>query len=192
MSLKNFIQNNSVLRNSEELIFFGGSFNPWHAGHTSCLLLAPDNWPIIVIPDHNPFKDFVGAGNKVSSLTEIQAHLAKIKNTTYLFDEFLREDKKNPSHKWIAQIKKEYPNKKISLLMGFDTYISIDRWIKAKKVLNDLHALYIASRLDNEDVKHSQREVLHKINPELVIDFLGHHEHEELSSTKIRNERTEH
>lgn len=186
MSLVNFIKNNSVLAKSEELIFFGGSFNPWHHGHTSCLKLAPNNWPIIVIPDHNPFKDLVTNHNKMTSIADIQNHLAKITATTYLFDEYLLKNEKNPSHKWIKEIKKNFPQKKISLLMGFDTFISIDRWIKADKILNNLNALYIASRLDDETVKKNQIKNLKAINESLKINFLGNHAYEDLSSTKIR------
>ncbi|MAX66158.1 MAG: hypothetical protein QF441_10885 [Bacteriovoracaceae bacterium] len=188
MSLINFVKNNSVLNKSHELIFFGGSFNPWHEGHSSCLKLAPANRPIIVIPDHNPFKDLTVQSTKHSSITDIQHELAKIETTTYLFDEFLQNNKKNPSHKWIIKIKKEFPQKKISLLMGFDTFISIDRWIKADKILNALDALYIASRLDDEKIKAKQIENLHTINPKLKILFIGRHDYEELSSTKIRNQ----
>jgi nicotinate-nucleotide adenylyltransferase len=186
MSLINFIKNNSVLAKSNELIFFGGSFNPWHDGHSSCLKLAPKSWPIIVIPDHNPFKDLVNSGDKVSSIDEIQDQLSKIDRTSYLFDEYLVQNVKNPSHKWIAEIKKLFPDKKVSLLMGFDTFISIDRWIKADKILNILDTLYIASRLDDEEVKNTQIKTLQKINPQLIIDFIGHHEFEDLSSSKIR------
>lgn len=186
MSLINFIKNNSVLAKSDELIFFGGSFNPWHEGHGSCLRLAPKNWPIIVIPDHNPFKDLVYSESKASSIEEIQAQLRKIDGITYLFDEYLVLNQKNPSHKWIAEIKEDFPTKKISLLMGFDTFISIDRWIKAQRILNILDSIYVASRLDDEEVKKKQTQVLTNINPNLKIVFLGHHEFEALSSTEIR------
>lgn len=186
MSLVNFINNNSVLRSSDELVFFGGSFNPWHAGHSSCLSLAPKDSPIIVIPDHNPFKDLTNSSQKKTTVIEIQEELAKINTTTYLFDEFLIQDKKNPSHKWITEIKKEFPNKKISLLMGFDTFISIDRWIKAEEVLKQLHTLYMASRLDDKTVRDKQVRNLHEINKNICIKFLGNHDYEELSSTKIR------
>jgi nicotinate-nucleotide adenylyltransferase len=188
MSLINFIKNNSVLAKSDELIFFGGSFNPWHDGHSSCLRLAPKNWPIIVIPDHNPFKDLVNSGDKVSSIDEIQDQLSVIDRTSYLFDEYLVQNQKNPSHKWIAEIRDLFPNKKISLLMGFDTFISIDRWIKADSILNILDTLYIASRLDDENVKKNQINNLNKINPNLSINFIGHHDYEDLSSSKIRED----
>lgn len=186
MSLVHFIKNNSILSKSEELLFFGGSFNPWHAGHSSCIELAPKDWPIIVIPDHNPFKDLTSQTDKLTSLADIQNELQKVKTITYLFDGFLKSDKKNPSHQWIDEVYKAFPNKKVSLLMGFDTYVSIDKWISAKKVLKQLHCLYIASRLDDEEIKLKQFNTLRSINPKLHVKFLGNHDYEELSSTKIR------
>ncbi len=187
MSLKDFINQHQELKESKELVFFGGSFNPWHEGHTSCLTLAPDRHPIIVIPDHNPFKDFVGTTHKKSSVAEIRHELGTIKSKTFLFDEFLLEDKKNPSHVWISQVKEDFPDKDISLLMGFDTYISIDRWINAYDVINKLSTLYVASRLDDEKLKLEQLANLKRINPRLKIKFIGNHEYEELSSSIIRN-----
>lgn len=190
MSLVSFIKNNSILNRSNELIFFGGSFNPWHDGHSSCLKLAPKDWPIIVIPDHNPFKDFVSHDDKASSIDEIRDHLKPILRETYLFDEYLIKNKKNPSHKWLTEVQENFPKKKISLLMGYDTYISIDRWIKAKKILNILDTLYVASRLDDEKIKFDQKKNLASINPNLKIQFLGNHDYEDLSSTQIRTEKS--
>ncbi len=186
MSIVNFIKNNSVLAKANELIFFGGSFNPWHEGHSSCLRLAPKDWPIIVMPDHNPFKDIVGTNQKLTSVEEIQENLRKIEATTYLFDEYLLKNQKNPSHKWISEVHKNFPHKNISLLMGFDSFISIDRWIKAETILSTVNTLYIASRLDDEKVKKKQIKVLKKVNSDLNVEFIGNHEYEDLSSTKIR------
>ena len=59
MSIESFIENLPELEKREELIFFGGSFNPWHAGHSNCLRLMDPHKTIIVVPDHNPFKELV-------------------------------------------------------------------------------------------------------------------------------------
>lgn len=187
MNLVPFIDSHEELKRSRELIFFGGSFNPWHSGHSSCLTLAPTSHPIIVIPDHNPFKELTPALTKKSTAKDIQGELDKIETTTCLFEHFLNSNKKNPSHVWIEEVSKSFPEKNISLLMGFDTFISIDRWIAAKDVLNSLHSIYVASRLDDEKIKKEQVRILKEINPLIKIKFIGHHDYEELSSTQLRN-----
>ena len=40
---------------SSPVVFFGGSFNPWHDGRQACLDLCP-NKNIVIVPDTNPWK----------------------------------------------------------------------------------------------------------------------------------------
>ena len=185
MSIENFIESNSNLMNQNELIFFGGSFNPWHEGHSSCIELMDENKAIIVVPDHNPFKELVKSEEKNSSLVDIQEQLKNFKNPTYLFTEFFERNEKNPTYQWVAKLRAKFPDKKISLLVGFDTFIGMDKWINAESLLGHLSTIYVASRLDDEDLKNKQIKNLSSIAP-VHIHFLGRHQFEDLSSTKIR------
>jgi nicotinate-nucleotide adenylyltransferase len=183
--ISDFISNSDLI-NDEELIFFGGSFNPWHEGHASCIKLMPKDKKIVVIADHSPFKELT---SKLSSLNEIQNELDRIDRTTLLFGEFFDANKKNPTYNWIEELHSKFPDKKLSLLMGFDSFASIDKWTKSTKLLNTLSTLYVAGRLDDKKVKEKQIQSLLNINPNLELSFLGGHPHEEISSTKIRKER---
>jgi nicotinate-nucleotide adenylyltransferase len=186
VKLIDFINQNEVLCQQEELVFFGGSFNPWHAGHSSCLELMNPEKAIIVIPDHNPFKEFIHTDDKVTSVEQMQENIKMINNKNiFLYDDFFNNNNKNPTHIWISELKKEKPNIKLSLLMGFDTFMGIDKWIEAKQLLKQLYCLYVASRLDNPELKTRQNAILQEIAP-IQIEFLGHHPFEELSSTKLR------
>jgi nicotinate-nucleotide adenylyltransferase len=169
----------------DELIFFGGSFNPWHEGHSSCINLMDDSKTIIVIPDHNPFKELVKSGEKESSLQDIRSKLNEFKNPTYIFTEFFELNEKNPTHLWVSKIRAKFPSKKISLLMGFDTFMGIDKWINAESLLGHLSCLYVASRLDNEELKNKQIQLISSLSP-VHIHFLGRHDYEDLSSTELR------
>ena len=143
MSLKSFIENNDILKEANEITFYGGSFNPWHAGHTSCLELAPSNIPIIVIPDHNPFKELIGHQNKSLCLETIQNTTSKLEKQIFIFDEFYKLDQKNPTNEWLGKIHKDFPSKNFNLLLGFDTYITLHKWIEVKKVLNSIKSLFV-------------------------------------------------
>lgn len=180
-----FIENSELI-NEDELIFFGGSFNPWHDGHSSCIRLMPKNKKIIVVPDHSPFKEITMNSQKGSSISEIKEHLKSFKHTTYLFEDFFYANKKNPTYSWIKLLKDKYPQKKLSLLMGFDSFMALDRWTNASGLLNSLNTIYVASRMDDESIKEEQLVTLHNINPNLDVIFLGGHPFEELSSTYIR------
>lgn len=186
MKITEFILSESDLLLEDELIFFGGSFNPWHEGHSSCIELCSTEKPIIIIPDHNPFKNINEFSEKRTTIGEIKIKLSHFKQKTFLYESFFKMNIKNPTNIWIKEIKNKFPLKKLALLVGFDTFAHIHTWIDANDLLNNLDSLYIASRLDNEKVKDFQTLNLKKINPQLNLYFLGHHEYENLSSTKIR------
>lgn len=185
MSIESFIESLPSIEKRDELIFFGGSFNPWHDGHSSCINLMDPNKTIIVVPDHNPFKELVPSEHKQTGLDELRNKLNTFKNETYLFTEFFEQDEKNPTYEWIAKLKAKFPQKKLSLLIGFDTFMGIDKWINVESLLGHLDTLYIASRMDNEELKSKQIQLISNLSA-VHIHFLGRHDFEHLASSKIR------
>lgn len=183
MRLLEFIQSQGLSEN-EELIFFGGSFNPWHEGHSECLRLLQNKMPVIVIPDHNPYKELIP--DKDLNLDQLRAIISSLRTNTFLYEGFYNKNTKNPTTYWIKDLKQKIPTTKLSLLMGFDTFNALEKWIDAKELINNLSFLYIASRLENEEHRQKQIDVIKNINPNIVINFLGKHNYEELSSTKLR------
>lgn len=186
MKLAEFIQVNSELSSAKEICFFGGSFNPWHEGHSACIRLLHKKIPILIMPDHNPRKEVLSIDKKETSLAEIEAVLQGFKQKTLLYSEFALKNEANPTTQWVQELKTDLPDLKISLLMGHDTFETIDKWIDGHNLLRCLHKLYIASRLETTVIKTAQINNLRAIAPDLEISFLGHHDFEELSSTKIR------
>ncbi len=181
-----FIKNHKFDSRFKEIVFFGGSFNPWHSGHGSCLSLMDKDKLIIVMPDHNPFKDVTKEENRFSSLTDIKKELKIRPENTYLFEGFIQDANHNPTHNWLRQVKDSFPNLKLSLLMGFDSFMSIDKWIEAKQIIKDTSCIYVASRLDNKEARQSQYYLLKSMDSDIEVDFIGHHDYEHLSSTEIR------
>ena len=182
MSLIKYIVENK-LENEAEIIFFGGSFNPWHKGHTNCIKLASKT-TIIIIPDHNPFKEVTDFNEKLTSESQLQ-EIAK-EHSAGIYLGFSKENKPNPTYNWIVEVQQKYPKMKLSLLMGFDSFMSIDKWYKSKELLTLLSSIYVASRLDNDEIKNKQIQHLESVAPNLRISFLGSHDQEHLSSTQIR------
>lgn len=168
----------------DEWVFFGGSFHPWHSGHQACLNLLPEDKTCFVLPDRNPLKE-VREVDPVLSTIELTSKI-KFKSNQFLVPTFLLNEKKNPTIEWIEILHKNYPAKKLSLLMGFDSLLNLPTWIRASELLNLLTTLYVASRLEKEDEQQTAATIIKKLNPALNIVFLGHHQHEDLSSTKLR------
>lgn len=187
MSLKEFILSHRELKDAPEIVFFGGSFNPWHAGHTSCVKLLPPDKKLVILPDHNPYKELVESDGKQKSIEQIKNALRPLERSHFIFDEFLKANRKNPTYYWLRGLKEELPEKDYAFLMGFDTFTGLDKWIEALKLLELLSCIYVASRMDDPSAKKTQTNRLKEIAPRLKIVFLGRHPHEEISSTEIRN-----
>lgn len=181
------------IEGQQEWIFFGGSFHPWHQGHSSCLnlLWEQEQKEAIIIPDHNPQKDT----REVTDAELFCQDLAKaIRSQTdapfAIYGDFLKENKKNPSYNWISKLKEKHPEQLLSLLLGNDSFIGLDSWIQWRELLKKLDHLYVASRKDDKQITQKKTELYRTLNPRLSITFLGPHAYENLSSSKIRKATT--
>lgn len=167
-----------------EWVFYGGTFNPWHQGHQACLNLLPAEKTCFILPDINPHKeerDF----ELVSTVLEISAR-ARFNNHQFLVPTFLIQKTKNPTVDWMKRLRKEFPDQKLSLLIGFDSFSKITSWTRAQDLLPVLHHLYVVSRMETEIVREEAIEKVKVFAPSLAIELLGRHGFEELSSTEIR------
>lgn len=171
----------------DEWVFFGGSFNPWHSGHQACLDLIPKEKTCFILPDRNPQKEILKE-NPVPKILEISSK-AKLKDKQFIVPTFLLEERKNPTVEWIEKLSLEHPDKKLSLLMGFDGLSQIQGWIRASDLLKKLNSIYYVARLESEEDRNRVIENLRHFNPKLELVFLGRHEHEHMSSTNIRNKK---
>lgn len=168
----------------DEWVFFGGTFFPWHAGHQACLNLLPEDKTCFVLPDRSPWKE---DRNVDPVLTTIElAGKIKFRTNQFLVPTFLLTPGKNPTVEWIEGIQKRFPEKKLSLLVGFDTFLNLPTWTRAEDLLSKLHTIYVASRLESEEDQKAAEETLRKTYPQITVTFLGRHAHEAQSSTRLR------
>lgn len=172
---------------SEEWVFFGGSFNPWHKGHQACLNLLPEDKTCFILPDRNPLKDL----NPLEPVSTILGLVSKIKfgKNHYIAPTFLLDFEKNPTINWIEKLRKDFPSKKLSLLIGFDSLQGILNWTRAADLLPLLDTLYVASRLEDDEERAKASLPVKNLAANLKIEFLGRHEFEGLSSTELRKNR---
>lgn len=169
---------------SEEWVFFGGTFNPWHQGHQACLDLLPKEKTCLILPDRNPNKELREI-HQVLTVLEI-SNKTKLKNNQFLVPSFLFLKDKNPTIEWIERVHYLFPEQKLSLLLGFDSFKSLPNWIRSNDLLNLLGTIYVVSRLEDRDLHPVVAEEMKKLNPDLEIVFLGGHDFEKVSSTSIR------
>lgn len=164
---------------SEGYIFFGGSFNPWHMGHRVTLDLCPSG-PIIVVPDQNPWKEVHNRSSPWSFYLDL---CSKLKDTPYsVYPGFLNLNQPNPTIDWIKQID---PPKK-SLLMGEDSFVKILKWKNASELLKMLHCIFISPRhVESSPIAEIMKSVK-EIAPQLKLEYLDHHDFEDISSSELR------
>jgi nicotinate-nucleotide adenylyltransferase len=186
--LKNTLMNeNKIIKTPEEVVYFGGSFNPFHQGHKACIELLPADKFLLICPDRNPQKDRVVSENDLQIL--YQTLKSELTRDFHFYPGFWLQDKKNPTIDWISSVADIQPQLKNSLLIGFDSLRNFHTWVRAKDLASKLHCLYVVSRLETDQEKNDVIEMLKLAGIEVKIVFLGHHDYEDISSSEMRKKK---
>jgi nicotinate-nucleotide adenylyltransferase len=163
----------------DSVTFFGGSFNPFHAGHRACLDLCPEK-NILIVPDRNPFKTHESNEHCFDQFMELAEEL---KSTPYsLYPGFLVKNEGNPTSSWLPFVK--IPEK--NFLMGDDSFVDILNWNNPEVIAKSLTKLYVVPRKFSKDDYLKVEVELLKFNPKLQIHYLDVHPYMNLSSTELR------
>lgn len=164
----------------ERLILFPGSFSPWHLGHQACVG-GCGPYPVLIIPDRSPWKE-----ERETSLwedfKEIYHFVSRSeKANLYLYPGFLIYETSNPTVDWLLRL----PLKTKRLLVGDDTFLSLQKWKEAPKLLSALDEIYVCPRQGEMDELSRQFDFLNH-HYQLKIFFLEAHDYQHLSSTELR------
>lgn len=172
---------------TKPITFFGGSFNPFHAGHRECIKQCQKyESNIVVVPDYSPWKN----NHFESPLEEIkylETQLVLNFSNITIYPIFWGVQKRNPTSVWIKDI--QWPSG-INWLMGEDTFNSLLKWFEVDNFLCVLTKIYICPRVSEEGQQFDNVQVVSYINhnhPQVELVWLEHHESEHISSSKIRN-----
>ncbi|MBF0367133.1 MAG: NUDIX domain-containing protein [Oligoflexia bacterium] len=177
-------------QSSEEIIFYGGSFRPWHLGHMACIHAIPSckQHRIVVIPDKNPFKE--KNGHALSEHHCAWAFYLKLRHELQdtacaIYPGFLSKESNNPTSSWLKHIRQNY-----SLLLGDDSFVSLAKWVDVHAFIAPptlLQNIYVVPREATKDTIDESTRWIHSLNPHVKVTLLEHHPYRHLSSTKIRN-----
>jgi len=166
----------------EELVFFGGSFNPWHEGHQACVDLCPNN-NLVIIPDFNPWKS--AESNRTNCSWKSYRDLAiEMEKAPYaIYPGFWGKELPNPTVEWLP---KTSASRK-ELLLGDDSYKNILKWKDSKEVLSSVQRLYVVPRDHSESDLGDPILELKKVNSNIVVEKLSGHNYQKISSSEIRS-----
>lgn len=162
----------------DEVIFFGGSFDPWHAGHQACVNLCPHPEKLILLPDQNPQKQ-TSRSHPWQSYLHIQKQVASLPCSVY--PGFLGLKHSNPTVTWLKTFKQRNKQLKTSFLMGDDSFLGLSTWVQAAELLSLVDDFYVVSRSHKPDQVHQFAK-----KHQLPFHLLGPHLYQDLASSKLR------
>ena len=160
------------------VVFYAGSFYPWHRGHRACLELTPQK-PIVVVPDVNPWKERLKQHRPWQA---ILALLNQIDLPCSLYPGFLVQDGGNPTVDWLPQTHWEWRG----FTLGADSFITLSGWKNVEQLLAALDILYVVPRLCEKSAFEAAQAQLILMAPNLEIVILPHHDYEHLMSSRLR------
>lgn len=124
---------------SEHLVIYGGTFSPVHADHIRLArelsdLLHPSIF--LFLPNKAPVLDKVETATAVHRVNMLTIAIAPWIDT-YPFQIDTREiDRPSRSYMYLTldELRKQYPDAMISLVMGMDSYLSFPRWKHPERI----------------------------------------------------------
>ncbi|MFT4058746.1 MAG: nicotinate-nucleotide adenylyltransferase [Legionella sp.] len=180
------------------IAIFGGTFDPIHNGHLQTSL---------AIQKEFRFDSYLFLPCKIPALKPLahttnqqRVHMLELALKDYpCFKIDLREiERHTPSYmiETLESFRKEFPEAAITLIMGYDSFLSLPQWHKWQKLIC-LANILVMSRL--EFITEKTSEVMHQFlkkyqtqNQTVILNqkagsvFLFDAGHYEISSTKIR------
>lgn len=160
-------------------LFFGGSFNPLHDGHRAAVTQAAAADRLIVVPDHNPFKDEADhacAWQRYLALREAFASTALA-----TFPGYCGLELPNPTSSWLPFV----PGTR-GFLIGEDSLVSLPRWIDAARLVRALDQLLVLPRRERPADLEASRAWLATTAPQCKLEILADHPYRDLSSSDLR------
>lgn len=116
----------------KKIALFGGTFDPIHLGHTSCiqhLVEDMDFSNVVIIPTNiNPLKAETLPASKEDRLNMIHIALKDYEDAITIDEQEL--DQTDPSYTvdTLKRYQKEYSPEELFLVMGLDTFSEFDHW----------------------------------------------------------------
>ena len=165
----------------EKLIIYGGSFDPIHNGHLrmargASLILNAD---VVFVPSAKPRWKEVST-NKDDRLSMLKIALKESGLTNFSISDY--EMKKHEDINYtidtVKHFKKEYPNRKLYLLIGADQVAKFHEWKDAKTISELANIVYVRRDGVDENIENAKKYSMMRLD----IKQIG-----SVSSTKIRN-----
>lgn len=165
---------------------YGGSFDPVHNGHINAAQtffeeLSLDR--LIVVPAYcSPFKKGLAVTPSQHRMNMCKIAFGNIKDFEVSDIEILREDEGYMSDT-IDQIKEQYPDDELFLLVGGDQLLILKRWHAFDKIAESAKIAVTERNWDDTSAIEAEAAVLRSLGAEVTVVPI---DVKELSSTAVR------
>ena len=173
---------------------YGGTFNPPHLGHLTAAravfeLLGLDL--LLLIPAGMPPHKELPAGSPTAAqrleMTRLAGEQLGLGDKVRTLDIELERGGRSFTSDTLAQLKAQYPDSELWLLMGTDMFLTLQAWHEPEKILSLAGiAAFGRTEEDTEELFSAQREYLYKTYPQARIFTLTIPGVIEVSSTELR------
>ncbi|SFQ06437.1 nicotinate-nucleotide adenylyltransferase [Oscillibacter sp. PC13] len=175
---------------------YGGTFNPPHLGHITAAravfeLLKLDR--LLLIPAGLPPHKDLPAGSPTPDqrleMTRLAAEQTGLGDQVEVLDLELRREGKSYTSDTLAQLKEQYPEDELWLLMGTDMFLTIQTWHAPEEIFSLAGiAAFGRTEEDIEELFSAQREYLYQNYPQARLFTLSIPGVVEVSSTDLREQ----
>ena len=173
---------------------YGGTFNPPHLGHLTAAravfeLLGLDL--LLLIPAGLPPHKELPAGSPTPEqrleMTRLAGEQLGLGDKVRTLDIELERGGRSFTSDTLAQLKAQYPDSELWLLMGTDMFLTLQAWHEPEKILSLAGiAAFGRTEEDTEELFSAQREYLYKTYPQARIFTLTIPGVIDVSSTGLR------
>ncbi|KTD06621.1 nicotinate-nucleotide adenylyltransferase NadD [Legionella gratiana] len=152
------------------IAIFGGAFDPIHNGHLQTSLTLQEHFKFdayIFLPCKTPT---IKPATVATSKQRIEMIRRAIKNRNQNFKLDLREiERTTPSYmvETLESFRAEYPSASITLIIGYDAFLSLFKWHQWQKIITLAHLIVI-----------NRSEFAKQAIPEVMQQFLKKHQNE--------------
>jgi nicotinate-nucleotide adenylyltransferase len=141
-----------------KIIFFGGTFDPPHDGHSECVRLALERFPeatILIVPAMLPAST-LDAGKEPKTDYETRVMLCKLAFSDLSARvEISRIEEQLPvpnySVSTIKALEEKHPGKSLGILIGMDQFEHFGAWKKAYEILSKANLLVVGRNADESN-----------------------------------------
>ena len=170
---------------------YGGTFDPPHWGHITAARAAMEQLgldKLVLIPDRVPPHKALpeGSASPEQRLEMAALATAELGRRAEVSDRELRRDGPSYTSDTLAELRREYPEGTLWLLMGSDMFLSLQTWHAPEEIMALAHIAPFSREAEDESAAFAAQKARLEREYGAQICIVQNPEVRELSSTEVR------